>query len=555
MKILVLNGSPRNETSNTMKLTDAFVSGMREKENHGVDTISVNRMNIKPCAGCFGCWAKTPGECVLKDDMSGLLQTYRESDIVIWSFPLYYFGMPSGIKAFMDRLLPNNLPYITETADGRGTHPRRYDLSGQRHIIISTCGFHSITNNYDAVVKQFEIIFGHKLPAILCPEGELFRVPQLVSQTSSYLDRVRQAGVEFAKTGGLSNETQSSLNAPMVEPELFMEMANANWDIQLAENGVQLQNSDSDEVGLPDISHAFMRQMRAVFNPEAAGDKSLILEMYFTDIDKTYQFHIANGKCDLKQGAPAPYTTRIETSFSVWKDISDGKLDGVKAMMEHKYKTLGSFDTMLIMNDLFSTAKPSAAKRPDSAPEVKAKEKKANMAMLLIPWLALWAVMPINQTAGAVLGILSSLYLVGNNRFARNPYETVSAVALTVLCLTALCGLAPMNIILITGKAVWAGMWLVSSLCEIPLSAYYSCYGYGFGGPEKAFKNGLFLKTNRILSMAWGAFTTVMSIVAYFFLQTEFASFFGLLDQIAPLFMGIFTLWFAKWYPARVARG
>lgn len=553
MKILILNGSPRKEKSSTMKLADAFVSGMCEKENHSVSTIDVNRMNIKPCAGCFACWVKTPGQCVLNDDMSGLLQTYRESDLVIWSFPLYYFGMPSGIKAFMDRLLPNNLPDIKETGDGRGTHPQRYDLGGQKHIIVSTCGFHSITNNYDAVIKQFEIIFGHKLPAILCPEGELFRVPQLISQTTSYLDRVRQAGIEFAETGGLVDDTLSSLNTPMIEPELFMEMANASWDIQLAENGVQNENFDNESA--PDASFAFMRQMRATFNPKAADGKNLVLEMYFTDIDKTYQFNIANGKCELEQGTQVAYTTRIETPFSVWKDISDGKLDGVQAMMDHKYKTLGSFDTMMILNDLFSIAVPPVATKPDFAQDKKTKEKKANMGMLLIPWLALWVVLPFHTMAGAVLGILSSLYVASNQRFVRTPYETLSAAVLTVFCLASLCGLAPVNSILVAGKAVWAGMWLVSSLTKIPLSAYYSCYGYGLSGPEKAFKNRLFLKTNRILSATWGIFGIVMSFIAFLFLQTPYAAFFGILDQIAPLFMGIFTIWFAKWYPAKVAMG
>jgi len=383
--------------------------------------------------------------------------------------------------------------------------------------------------------------------------GELFQVPQLTSQTSSYLERVHLAGSEFVQTGGLSEKTQASLSMPMIEPELYMEMANAQWDMQIAENCANIESPGQENT--PDASYAFMRQMRTVFNPKAAGDANLVLEFYYTDIDKTYQFHIANGKCDLSQGAPAPYTTRIETPYSVWLDISAGKLDGVQTMMDHKYKTLGSFDTMIILNDLFSVADSPVIARPSADTNGTIKEKKSNIGMLIIPWLALWVVMPIHPVAGAVLGILSSLYATANRRFVNVPYETVSATALTVLSLTVLCGLAPVNIILTAGKAVWAGMWLVSSLLKVPLSAYYSCYGYGFGGPEKAFQNRLFLKTNRILSVGWGAFGIIMSVIAYLFLQTPFAPLFGMLDQIAPLFMGIFTLWFAKWYPAKVAIG
>ena len=47
-------------------------------------------------------------------------------------------------KRFLDRLLPINLPAIDIHDDGTNGHPSRYDLSHQRHILISTCGFASI---------------------------------------------------------------------------------------------------------------------------------------------------------------------------------------------------------------------------------------------------------------------------------------------------------------------------------------------------------------------------------------------------------------------------
>ena len=28
--------------------------------------------SIRPCVGCFGCWVKTPGSCVIKDRVSAL---------------------------------------------------------------------------------------------------------------------------------------------------------------------------------------------------------------------------------------------------------------------------------------------------------------------------------------------------------------------------------------------------------------------------------------------------------------------------------------------------
>ena len=60
MKILVINGSPKGIKSNTIKLTKAFLAGMEEGARAGdiafdVDELQVNRLDIRPCLGCFSC--------------------------------------------------------------------------------------------------------------------------------------------------------------------------------------------------------------------------------------------------------------------------------------------------------------------------------------------------------------------------------------------------------------------------------------------------------------------------------------------------------------------
>ncbi len=81
--------------------------------------------------------------------------------------------------------------------------PPRYDLSHQRHVLISTCGFYATKNNYDALIRQFEIMFSDKLTKIIRTEGELFHVPQLEGRISEYLAYVKQAGKEFSEQGDI----------------------------------------------------------------------------------------------------------------------------------------------------------------------------------------------------------------------------------------------------------------------------------------------------------------------------------------------------------------
>ena len=33
-----------------------------------VKIVDLSRLQIRPCIGCFGCWTKTPGKCVIRDD-------------------------------------------------------------------------------------------------------------------------------------------------------------------------------------------------------------------------------------------------------------------------------------------------------------------------------------------------------------------------------------------------------------------------------------------------------------------------------------------------------
>ena len=109
MKILILNGSPKGERSATLKLARAFAEGVR-REGEELDLIDLSKQNVSGCRGCFGCWANG-GTCVIRDDFPALFKEhYLPADLVLWSFPLYYFEMPSQLKAFLDRTFVNNWP-------------------------------------------------------------------------------------------------------------------------------------------------------------------------------------------------------------------------------------------------------------------------------------------------------------------------------------------------------------------------------------------------------------------------------------------------------------
>ena len=48
MKVLVLNGSPKGERSNTYRLTGAFLDGLRQVQQAEVEVLEVGKLHLLP---------------------------------------------------------------------------------------------------------------------------------------------------------------------------------------------------------------------------------------------------------------------------------------------------------------------------------------------------------------------------------------------------------------------------------------------------------------------------------------------------------------------------
>ena len=76
------------------------------------------------------------------DDMLGIINKLLYSRRGNLGFPLYYYSLPSRLKMLIDRQLPMLLPFMDRNAPSGG-HEYRYDMSGERYVLISTCGFYT----------------------------------------------------------------------------------------------------------------------------------------------------------------------------------------------------------------------------------------------------------------------------------------------------------------------------------------------------------------------------------------------------------------------------
>ena len=224
MKIFVLNGSPKRDKSDTMHITRAFLDGMNEVAHNEIKTIHVIDKHIDYCTGCFACM-RNGGECIHQDDMRGILEEILDSNLLIWSYPLYCYGMPAPLKALLDRTLPLSSMAMQKVGD-RYEHVGQADFSHLKYVMICGCGFPSSKHNFEPAVMQFARCFPNEHTMITVPESPMFNAPEAAVVTVPRLELVKKAGKQYAESGVISEDLMQEITSPMIPEEQYAEIVN-----------------------------------------------------------------------------------------------------------------------------------------------------------------------------------------------------------------------------------------------------------------------------------------------------------------------------------------
>lgn len=100
--ILVISTSPR-KGGNSETLADSFIRGAKEAGNQ-VEKICLYDKTIGFCQGCLACLKSH--RCVIHDDADIIAQKMRESDVLVFATPIYYYEMCGQMKTMLDRANP-----------------------------------------------------------------------------------------------------------------------------------------------------------------------------------------------------------------------------------------------------------------------------------------------------------------------------------------------------------------------------------------------------------------------------------------------------------------
>jgi multimeric flavodoxin WrbA len=233
MKITAFNGSPRGETGNTHIMVESFLKGAKDA-GADVENVLLAGKSIRGCTGCFGCWVKTPGKCVIKDDMEKLLEKALSSDVVVFATPLYVDNVTGLMKNFMDRMIPMIEPYFAKDEHGESRHVLR-NKNIPKLIAMSNCGFPE-QSHFQVLSLLFSRMarnmHSELIAEIYRGEGEFLRLNdhRMKPIIDKYKETLERAGGEIAKDLKLSEATAGELEKPLIPYDIYLRHATRHWD-------------------------------------------------------------------------------------------------------------------------------------------------------------------------------------------------------------------------------------------------------------------------------------------------------------------------------------
>lgn len=99
-----------------------------------IEFIDLSRQKISNCTGCYACWTKTPGKCVIRDDAVKIYPKIAASDRVMYISKVKYGSYDTIMKTMLERAIPVQQAFI-RLLHGETHHVQRAVVSKQATII------------------------------------------------------------------------------------------------------------------------------------------------------------------------------------------------------------------------------------------------------------------------------------------------------------------------------------------------------------------------------------------------------------------------------------
>jgi len=124
MQTLLLNGCSQSDEYAQHAL--ALLTAALGEGGDPPQVINLEGLQIADCNGCFGCWTRTPGECVIRDDAPAVTARLAFADRIVFFCPEVFGGFAPELKRVIERSISLLLPFM-RVYRGELHHPPRYN--------------------------------------------------------------------------------------------------------------------------------------------------------------------------------------------------------------------------------------------------------------------------------------------------------------------------------------------------------------------------------------------------------------------------------------------
>jgi NADPH-dependent FMN reductase len=225
--VLGIHASSRTKRGATALFYDHLKTGM-EKAGGRVSTVRLAEKNFSPCAGCFKCWTRTLGHCPIEDDITDLLASIPDYDLLIFATPLYIDGMSGLLKNFIDRTMFLNHPAVL-SHKGRCLHPCRFH-NMPNLVLLGVCAYYEV-EHFDPLVKHMEALaVNMHMPltaTLLRPETMSLMDRTAIPKIGDVNAAFKEAGEMIINTGTISEILAKRISAPFLSREKYFQNGKA----------------------------------------------------------------------------------------------------------------------------------------------------------------------------------------------------------------------------------------------------------------------------------------------------------------------------------------
>ena len=100
MKVLMINGSPRNNGNTAIALAEMIK--VFEAEGVEYEIVQVGNLDVRGCIGCMKCFKNK--KCVFDDIVNECAPKFAEADALVIASPVYFASANGTLISFLDRL-------------------------------------------------------------------------------------------------------------------------------------------------------------------------------------------------------------------------------------------------------------------------------------------------------------------------------------------------------------------------------------------------------------------------------------------------------------------